>query len=86
MGPVRHGHLQPFAVGAQTEVQQPLRLVLEGRKLADYVFIEALLKQMLFDLRLESFGIFLPGEVLYYLLIFTHRGAKLIHFCYFCKK
>ena len=86
MAPGRQLHLLPFAEGLQAELEQPVRLLLQGGELADYVFVEALLEQMLLDARLETFGIFLTGEVLNYLLIFTHRGAKLIVLHYFCKK
>lgn len=41
VSPVRRGHRQPMAVGAQAELEQPFRLVLEAGDGADGLFVES---------------------------------------------
>ena len=75
MSPSRHFHLLPFPESIQSEFQQPVRFVLEGRYSAYDILVQALGNEILSDVRHETLLVFLTGYTFYYLVFFflVHR-------------
>ena len=78
MGPCRHLHGQPLAVGFQTEVQKPLRLALLLRYQPDDVLVKPFWNEFLLHLSLETVLVLGGAYIFQYIFFLAHNQSLLI--------
>ena len=92
VGPCRHLHGQPLAVGLQAEVEEPLRLALFLRYQPYNVLVQALGDELLLHLRLKAVLVLGGAYILKYVVFLAHivlafcksQTAKMRIFSYLC--
>jgi hypothetical protein len=77
MGPRRHLHGQPLAVGLQAEVEEPLRLALLLRYQPYDVLVQALGNELLLHLGLEAVLVLGGAYVFKYVVFLAHNQSLL---------
>ena len=76
MGPAGHLHRLPFPEGVETELQQPLRLILESGNGPDDVLVQTFGNEFLFHVRHETLFILAGGEFLYDFFAIAHNPGR----------
>ena len=69
MSPCRHIKSKPIAVGIETELKQPLRLLLLGRYKAYHLLAQAARYDVGINVGYKTIFVFAGGDILYYVVI-----------------